>query len=262
MSDGVYGIIGAGHLGRAIALRLLECGVPQDRVRLSHGGRPETLSRIEEAGLGSSVATNREIADGCGVVLLAVRPQAVGELARIPFASETALVSCLAGVSTGKLRFLLGRDVERMMPSGPDTILSGRGVAALYPGGGQAEALAGLLGLEAYPLSCEEDMNLFTAAVCVPAAIIEAGFLGLDPGAAIEALSAHYPGFTGVFRWAQAVVPEFPSAGEGRAFCDRMMTAGGITEAFVLGLRRSLSFEEAFREAVERSRAIAAAVRG
>ncbi len=46
------GIIGCGHLGRAIALQLVSGGFPVDRLRVSRGKSDGSLEKILDAGLG------------------------------------------------------------------------------------------------------------------------------------------------------------------------------------------------------------------
>ena len=127
------GIIGCGHLGRAIALQLVSCGLPLNRLRVSRGKSDGSLQKIIDAGLGPCLAGNEEICRECSIIFICIRPQSLPELEDLDFSRDALIVSCLAGVSLPAIRRLLGVEAVRMMPSGPDTILEGTGIAAIYP---------------------------------------------------------------------------------------------------------------------------------
>ncbi|NLH21740.1 MAG: NAD(P)-binding domain-containing protein, partial [Methanothrix sp.] len=127
------GVIGCGHLGSAIALQLVSGGFPIDRLRVSRGKSDGSLQKILNAGLGPCLAGNEEICRDCSIIFICIRPQSLPELQPLTFSRNALVVSCMAGVSLPAIRRLLGVEAVRMMPSGPDSILEGKGIAAIYP---------------------------------------------------------------------------------------------------------------------------------
>ncbi|WP_119273498.1 pyrroline-5-carboxylate reductase family protein [Taklimakanibacter deserti] len=96
------GILGVGHLARSIIVRLLDSGMkPTDLLLSPRGQAPQLAARH-----GIPVAAgNRELVEGCPLVLLAVRPKdAVSALAGLPWTQRHTIVSACAGVTIGKLR--------------------------------------------------------------------------------------------------------------------------------------------------------------
>ena len=127
------GVIGCGHLGRAIALQLVSGGFPVDRLRVSRGKSDGSLEKILDAGLGPCLAGNEGICRECSIIFICIRPQSLPELEDLAFPKDALVVSCLAGVSLSSIKGLLGVDAVRMMPSGPDSMIEGKGIAAIYP---------------------------------------------------------------------------------------------------------------------------------
>ncbi len=61
-----------------------------------------------------------------------------------------------------------------MMFSGPDTIASGKGVAAIYPEHEHLKLLLRCIKLTHIRTMTENDLDIFTAGVCMPAALLKA----------------------------------------------------------------------------------------
>lgn len=152
------GIIGAGHLGRTLAVTLVEQGFPKERLMISFGGKLSTLESIKKAGLDGNVAENKEICQKSTVIFIAIKPQSLKELKKLPFTGNSLVVSCMAGISLASLEKALGVDVFRIMTSGPGTIKEKKGIAAVYPQNGILTDILSFIGLRAHELRNEEMM--------------------------------------------------------------------------------------------------------
>jgi pyrroline-5-carboxylate reductase len=252
------GIIGAGRLGSALALALLDRGLPRDRLMLSIGGGAASRGRLEEAGLAELAVPAEEAAASCDIVLLSLRPQAAARLGTMRTRPGCAVLSCMAAVPLEAVRRLAGAEAARGMTSGPDTILEGRGAAAICPAGSGAAEVLEILGLRLLRLDDEELVDAFTAAVCMPAALALRGDAAADD---IERLAAELPPIASIFRWAGEILPEFASGSEREAYVARMITPGGITERIVGALGSGASIRDAFYAGLARAGEIAAAFR-
>src|SRR5262245_10536596 len=114
------GIVGAGNMASGIARGLAAAaGEP---------GAPETLlisdavaekARDLAAEVGAEPAeSNRALAEGADLVVLAVKPNALGEVAPALAEAGTPVVSILAGTTLGTLREALpGIALVRVMPN-------------------------------------------------------------------------------------------------------------------------------------------------
>ena len=168
------GIIGAGHLGRTLAATFRDNGIPANCILISYGGNPATLEAIRQEGLEKNITGNQEIGRNASVIFITLRPQVLGVLDTIPFRNDCLVVSCMAGIPLSLLSGRWGIRVTRMMPSGPDTIREKKGIAGIYPQNAVVGDLLAGAGLKVYTLQDEEMMPVFTAGVCLPAAILAA----------------------------------------------------------------------------------------
>jgi pyrroline-5-carboxylate reductase len=126
----LIGFIGAGNMARSLAGGLLGSGWPKARIVLSDP-HPEQKEGIRQA-LGLAVhADNREVAARADILVLAVKPQVIGAVAReiAPLVAprHPLVVSLAAGVRLADLERWLGADVPivRVMPNTPALIGSG-----------------------------------------------------------------------------------------------------------------------------------------
>lgn len=245
------GVVGAGHLGRVLAGALLRHGLDRTDLLLSYSGSPATTEALRADHLLDCVQPNETIARTARTILLTVRPQAVATLTSLA-STSAAIVSCIAGVPIQRIQTILGRDVVRIMPSGPDTIVQDRGVAAIFPAAPRVAALLSALGLRVFDLPSEETMHLFTVGVCLPAALLAAP-PGADIPAAVDDFSAGFPRFGELLAWARTVLPP---AAQREQYIRAMCTPGGVTEAIVTGLRTGCTFLEALRRGRARSEAL------
>jgi pyrroline-5-carboxylate reductase len=250
------GIIGCGHLGRALATGLVSCGFPLDRLMLSRGKSENSHHRIIDAGLGDCLAENEEICRKCGIIFISIRPQSLPDLEGLAFPKDALVVSCMAGVPLKAIRSLLGVDAVRMMPSGPDTILAKRGIAAIFPKDESLVRILSCLDLRVFELSEEEHMHVFTVGICLPAALLAWGDGEDAIDEACRCLSQDYPNFQEICSWARVVLPTFELEEDKRDYISRMATRGGVTEAIVLSLRKDRDLLDALRLGIKRSREI------
>ena len=119
------GIIGAGHLGKALVAGLVQSGMKQEQIILNARSK-ETLDAQKRVYPGiRTTADKKELAEKADVIVLVVRAQNAGKvLAEI---GETDLngktiVSLMAGVTLGDMREALGNTcsgyrLARMMPT-------------------------------------------------------------------------------------------------------------------------------------------------
>jgi pyrroline-5-carboxylate reductase len=252
------GIVGAGRLGSALALALLNRGLPRERLRLSIGGGPVSRGRLEEAGLADLAVPASEAAASCDIVVIALRPQDAALIGPIRTREDCAVLSCMAAVPLEAVRRLAGSGTARGMTSGPDTIVEGRGAAAICPADSGAAELLEFLGLRLLRLDDESLVDAFTAAVCMPAALAR---VGAAAAADMERLAMELPPIAPIFRWAVEVLPEFASKAEREAYVARMITPGGITERIVASLSSGSPVRDAYFAGIARAGEIAASFR-
>ena len=129
------GIIGAGNMARSLAGGLLANGFARDHLSLSD---PDANQRRgAESALGLTVlADNRELAARCDVLVLAVKPQVLrdvaGEIAAAVQTRKPLVVSVAAGIRITDLERWLGGSlaVVRVMPN--TAALIGSGASGLF----------------------------------------------------------------------------------------------------------------------------------
>ena len=225
------GVIGCGHLGSAIALQLVSGGFPIDRLRVSRGKSDGSLEKIIDAGLGPCLAGNEEICRDCSIIFICIRPQSLPELEALAFSKDALVVSCLAGVSLSAIRGLLGVEAVRMMPSGPNSILEGKGIAAIYPHNQALSQILQALGLRVFELAEEDQIHVFTAGICLPAALLASGEDEETEEKACRSLSRQYSDFPEIFSWARSVLPHLEREEDKRITSGRWPPVGGLPRA-------------------------------
>jgi pyrroline-5-carboxylate reductase len=265
LNDLKIGILGCGHLGQAIARSLINRGLDKANLLLSCRGNPVTYEKLQANGLAACLADNETLFAEAGIVLITIRPQDVLNLRGYPIPGKALVVSCMAGISAQLLGGLLGTAVYRMMFSGPDTLYSGNGVAAMIPEHEHLKLLLRAMRVERIRILTEADLDVFTAGVCLPAAILQAG----DPVAqrlAIGRIGAEYPLLADLYAWAVKALPVFHNGGEKEAYIRNMITKGGVTEAMMNSLGGGEPLDDALRKGIARAKALSAmaaqAIRG
>ena len=139
MSNDTIAFIGGGNMARSLISGLLNDGTPADRIAVSD---PVPTQRELLAELGVRAEADNEAAlAGAGVVVLAVKPQLLGEVLKaLPLEPTQLLVSIAAGVPLSAMQAWTRPEqpIVRCMPNTP--ALLGAGITALYASGSVDEA--------------------------------------------------------------------------------------------------------------------------
>jgi pyrroline-5-carboxylate reductase len=251
------GIVGCGHLGQAIATSLLMHGFNKNNIYVSYHGNPATYKQLVKKGLANCILDNKRLFSEADFVFITVRPQDVIDLSKLTVPKKVKIISCVAGLSTGTLKKIFNRTIMRMMVSGPDTIVKGKGIAMLYPNDHLAEQiLTGMIGLRLFKVTHESDLNAFTAGVCLPGLLLTYTD-EKEIQYAITKLTQQYPWFRDVYLWSKTVLPVFSSASEKQEYLLKMATKGGVTEAIVNSLQAGAPLFTALNKGITRSQQLA-----
>lgn len=131
----VVGFIGAGNMARSLAGGLVSNGWPKERLILSDPDPEQRRGITEALGL-ETFADNNAVAARADILVLAVKPQVLAQVARGIAATvqqrQPLVISIAAGVRLADLeRWLGGRlPIVRVMPNTP--ALVGSGASGLY----------------------------------------------------------------------------------------------------------------------------------
>lgn len=255
LNNSRIGIVGCGHLGQSLAQALINHGISKQDLMISFRGNPDTYQKLADMDLSSCITKTRLIFEKASIVLITTNPQDISGLVGIPICNTQLIVSCMSGVPIKLLNDIFNTKVHRMMFSGPDTILSEKGIAAAYPRHEILENLIKLLKLMYVPIDSEEEIDVFTAGVCMPAAVLRLN--NLDEAAkAVDRISDEYPLIKQLFGWAKNVLPEFQSKGQEEEYIQKMVTSGGITEAIIKSLQSGETFDASLRKGLARTKQI------
>lgn len=253
------GIVGCGHLGQAIAQSLIAHGLNKENLLISYRGNPLTYQKLESKGLAPCLTENKRLFMEAGIILIITKPQDIREFEGTVAAENSLIVSCMAGVSRNLLDSIFKTEVYRMMFSGPDTISSEKGVAAAYPRNVHLELLTGLLNLKYIQIDTENDLDVFTAGVCLPAAILKLKSPN-DCSTAIERIGAEFPLLRELYAWATNSSPFLQNSAEADMYIERMCTKGGITEAIINSLQKGEALDAALLRGIQRAKEISAEI--
>jgi pyrroline-5-carboxylate reductase len=251
------GIIGFGHLGHSLALPLVANGFPKNRLMISHGESASTHERAISLGFGECLADSSAIMESADIAVVAVRPQ---DALLLPCREHGRglVISCMAGLPLELLRVIFRGNVARMMCSGPDTILSGRGVAVAYASENLPDWFLPLMGMRVMKVGSEEELDAFTIGICIPAMLQNIELGEEDVSGGIESMRSRYPVYGPLGDWIREVAPG--RSGDGTANLQNVSTKGGVTEAMMTALLSGASFEGALNRGLERGREITAEI--
>lgn len=253
------GIMGCGHLGQAIAQSLVRQGLEKESLLISYKGDPLTYQKLEAQGLVSCLATNQRLFQESGIVLITVKPQDILELKETVVSSKALMVSCMAGVPLELLHRILGTEVCRMMFSGPDTILSGKGVATIYPEHEHLKLLLRLINVTHIKTVEENGLDIFTAGVCLPAALLKVKNPA-EGKKAMDRIGTEYPLLSKLYAWAIKALPHFHNSADKEAYIERMITKGGVTDAIISSLKSGEPLDIAVSKGIARTREISSEI--
>lgn len=159
----ILGILGVGHLSRAILAGLDRSGMAPAQVILSPRGHGPQLARVQGYGLAED---NHDLVRRADILLLAVRPAAAAEALRgLPWRKGQLIISACAGVPVADLAAAApGARIARIMPMTAAEI--GRSPTVLFPDLPEAHALTARIG-PVIPLPREEDFEIATVSAAV-----------------------------------------------------------------------------------------------
>ncbi|MHB8064298.1 MAG: pyrroline-5-carboxylate reductase family protein [Ruminiclostridium sp.] len=207
-------------------------------------------------GFSSCIAENQRLFKEAGIVLITVKPQDITGLDEtLTVNNKSLIVSCMAGVPIKLLNKMFKTEVYRMMFSGPDTILFGNGVATVYPQHEHLKRLISLLNLKCIQIGMEDDLDVFTAGVCLPAAILKLENSN-EYSRAIGRIESEFPLLSELCEWAVKALPDFQNSMEKDAYIQRMITKGGVTEAIINSLQRGEPLDTSLQNGIARTKEI------
>jgi pyrroline-5-carboxylate reductase len=263
VSEPVIGIVGFGHLGRSLAVPLVRNGLHKDRLLISHKGSEDTRKKAVELGLGSCLTDTASLMADADITIIAARPQDVLALPSGALKPGALVISCMAGLPLDLLKTIFHGDILRMMCSGPDTILGGRGIATMFPADARANDVLRMMGLRVFDSSFEEELDSFTVGICIPAILLNIHADERDVQAAVDGMRKRYPVYRKLWGWIREIVPADSalSSNDRRANLDNVSTKGGITQAMTEALMGGGSFSSALQRGMCRGREITDAIR-
>lgn len=261
----VIGFIGAGNMARSLAGGLLNNGWDRGRILLS-----DPLAEQREgahAALGVRVfAANREVAGHADILVLAVKPQAMGavarELAGAVQQRRPLVISLAAGVRLADLERWLGAGVPivRVMPNTPALI--GSGASGLFANTHvsktqreQAESILRAVGVTAW-LAQESLMDVVTALSGSGPAYFFLVMEALEQAAVDAGLTREQARLLTLETAFGAAKMALEGAEEPAVLRQRVTSPGGTTEAAVRTLeegRLRELFDRAVRAAIQRA---------
>ncbi len=211
MATGSLGVnnvvfIGAGNMAEALIRGILAGGVCEaDRIRVTDL-RPERLAFFEKEFQVKGVANNAAAVKKADVVVLAVKPQLLGDvLEEIKEGVENSLViSIAAGISTGWIEKRVGDGVRvvRVMPNTPALVRAG---AAAFCGGRWAG---------------DADLAMTETMMAAVGLVVRVPETGMD---AVTALSGSGPAY--VFHLMEAMIEAARHAGLDEAIARKLIYA-------------------------------------
>jgi pyrroline-5-carboxylate reductase len=123
------GFIGGGNMATSLLKGLVASGHDPSRLWVSDVN-PDTLAGLSSNLKVNATSDNREVVTSADVVVLAVKPQILQQVAKeiaVDINSKQLVVSIAAGISQASLSHWLGNDqaIVRCMPNSPALVLTG-----------------------------------------------------------------------------------------------------------------------------------------
>lgn len=166
------GILGVGHLASYMVAALRRAG---DKRRIVLSPRNQERAKALKSSYSCDIAAdNQAVVDECKVILLAVRPDHLKDLAsEIVPTSDHLLISCIAGVSMERLQALMqNTTIVRTLPLASAEV--GEGVVPLFPQNSTAQEILKLTG-KLMVFDSEADYELAVTAAVINGVIF--GFM-------------------------------------------------------------------------------------
>ncbi|MBK6015428.1 pyrroline-5-carboxylate reductase [Streptomyces sp. MBT53] len=249
-------VVGAGHLGRAVLMRLLTAGHPAGR--LCAVTRTAEQARLLADRCSCQVtADSGTAADGADVLVLTVRPeQARAVLARTAprLAEGAAVVSFVAGLSLAGLREVVGTRVHCLRAATNAVSVGRGGTVALTPDaelsatdGERLASLLSALGTVVRVPEAQQDMAASTLGS--GAAFLAAAAAGVVAAADAVGVEGHTARLFAADALESAAVLIRRAEHTGQPVWHELATPGGITRAG-LDVLRAHGIDSALAEAV------------
>ena len=244
------GVIGAGHIGQAIILSLLEKNYPKENIQLSYNGSIFTFSDLYDNNLDELIHNNSDIIKSCSIIILSVPPQKFRQIGDFGLDEDVLVISFMAGISVDTIKKQTGsNNVVRIIPTGPDTIKNSQAIAGVYPKNDTACAIFDLLDIDYYLLDNEIQMNYMVLAGCLPAIYCKVDATLDENIEAIKKIAEDFPDFIEVAKKTEKLVPKTNKD----EFVKEVSTQGGVTEAIINSLSNGNSLYDALITGLKRN---------
>lgn len=242
------GIIGAGNIGQALALKLKEKKVTSDNLLVSYNGSIFTFSNLYDKDLVDNIADNSRIVDECDIIILSVTPQQFSQIEQFNLNDDTLVISFMAGITIDELQKQTGSsNIIRIIPTGPDTICDETAIAGAYPQQDITDYIFDLLGFDVYNVKNEDELKYMSVAGCLPAVFTKVDLdTNLDD---IKKFAVDFPDFIEIAKKAD----ELKATENKDEFIKSFMTKGGITEAIINSLDDGDSLYDALVAGLKRN---------
>lgn len=245
------GMVGFGHLGSSIALALINGGFSKSNLMISYKGSEASRQRIENMDLYDCVKDINFLMEESDIVILAARPQNIREIAGNHIKDGALVMSFMAALPLASLRSFFGCKVTRTMCSGPESISEGRGVCTLVSPHGDARALLTLCGIRELVISCEDEIDAFTAGICIPPILMNIEVDTNERAAALNDMALRFPIYRELTRWIETEL-SLGNSQDSEKSLENVSTKGGVSEAMVSALLSGQSFLSSVERGIER----------
>jgi len=253
------GIFGCGHLGTAIALRLVQSGYPIQKILVSCLDTDKAKKRLKNTQLKNNVVGNKYLLERSDVVFYGVRPSDVKAILKYRLKKGAVLMTLLAGTPLQKVKTSNDEEIDkvRVMTSAPDTIKNGQGLCARFgENTDKADEVLQYLKLNMVSLESENDFNAFTAyGPCLPIALACCEKFGKEVVAGEIEAAADSQGlmnWKSVIQWAYSAKPSLSNSAFD-SYLESVCTPGGVTEAIVNTIKSGNALIDSLNKGVERS---------
>lgn len=245
------GIIGAGNIGQALILKLLEKQYPYENIKLTYNGSIFTFNNIYDNNLVDMISSNAEIVKISSILILSVPPQSFKAIGDFNLNDDTLVISFMAGINSEDIKKQTGsNNVIRIIPTGPDTIMDSQAVAGVYGENKIADALFDLLDIDYVKVENEEQMNYIAIVGCLPVVYCRVSPESEETIEAIEKISEDFPQFRELAKKCEKLIPEEKS----EEFISKFITPGGVTQAILNGLNSGKTVYESLIMGLDRNK--------
>lgn len=243
VTENKIGILGAGNIGRALIIKLLEKGYPEENIKLTYRGSIFTFEKIYDNDLVDMISDNSRIVEESDIIILTVPPQSFKQIGDFGLDDDKLVISFMAGIPIDDIKKQTGSDnVVRVMPTGPDTILNSSAIAGVYPPEDTVCELLDLLEVEYHVLDSEEDVKYMTLIGCLPAVYCNYDYGSDENKEAVDRLSESFPLFKELSYKASLLVPTENKD----EFVKNVSTPGGVTQKILFSLESGKSIYDSF----------------